>query len=80
MRLKSAKPCSEHINRKAVRTAISKQKDGNIVESDNRGKSASNKKYNDYSMEKVKTHIKSFLAMGVTIIVTDQKDSTWQVI
>ena len=63
MRLKSAKPCSEHISRKAVRTAISKQKDGNIVESDNHGKSASNKKYNDYSMEKVKTHIKSFLAM-----------------
>ena len=51
------------ISRKAVRTAISKRKDREIVESDNHGKSASNKKYNDDLMEKVKTHIKSFPVM-----------------
>lgn len=42
------------ISRKVVRTVISKRKDGNIVESDNRRKSASNKKYNDDLMAKVK--------------------------
>ena len=43
-----------NISRKVVRTVISKRKDGNIVESDNRRKSVSNKKYNDDLMAKVK--------------------------
>ena len=67
------------ISRKVVRTAISKQKDRNIANSGNRGKTASNKKYNDDLMEKVKTH-KVFLSCRVTITVRDQKDSILQVI
>lgn len=51
------------ISRKAVKTSISKWKDGNIVESDNHGKSTSNKKCNDDLRKKVKTHIKSFPVM-----------------
>ena len=51
------------VSRKAARTAVSKRAEGNIVDADKHGKMASNVKYNADSIDKVKTHIKSFPVM-----------------
>ena len=52
-----------NISRKVVRTAIEKRSQGNIVTEDLRGKKQSHIKYDEETVNKIKSHIKSFPVM-----------------
>ena len=56
-------------------TAIEKRAQGNLVTEDMREKKQNNVKYDEETVNIIKSHIKSFPVMETTTVVSHQKDN-----